>query len=1292
MSSHRVHHEATEEKKAALTPLSERLIELSQSCHEQNWSRVHAIAEEVLLERDEIAGVNRAGLNCANNTGGSGSEFDSTSMLRAVDGKKNKADRASTKKEQLGLLTSPQTTQLSSCLGTASPLAWTCRYSAPSSTVRLVLELDPSAVRVCLPQLGTPLHECAGRARPLREFPMKRNPTRAKSKKREERQKKKDTNRVLSGLREWRRTVRALIHADEKLMKEDDLIAAREPGKEDDQLDRMSEVWRKNVQTLIKDNVMNIQKYKDTVRGGKSSICGTIDANLDEKPVSSSKTSIPITNRNPIRAGLAQDADGNTALHFMIRCAASPAFGGGRWQARQDMEQYNTDSDESDSSSEEADARAERGQHDMRYNCLDTCGKWDGVRWCMEAHLRRSERRLLRQRRVEEQLAIEDDIALMTKKPRPQDEGDISPVSKRVATVEGASGHCLDFESIGDGCILPAKRKSADDAVANSCKRGFEKKHTRSNRKKGFRTSGKYLDDDERQDCCFDPLLGAVCDLVHSYPDSVGTPDHREYEETPLIVAIKSNIYVLMEPEQQFPFLHPGSDGMLQQPGNGPANRSVGDGFALIGGGVLNAGVGVGGGFPIPFPQNNQSGRDRILMSVLRGHGRQVTKDTRQTRSICVLPPQKANSTIINGALDPNVLPRNTKDVAMPLFEGEDEESSVSGDSSLGVDEDDPYLDAFVPMAHERYIPENNDERGKLSRNRSHFDYQTALEYRIFCLVRIMLNAHPRAACLMISDYTPLHSAVFHGRSYDTIRILLEAEAQFRSGTHPQTAVPASDVIPTLPGPAMLCANTRGELPLHFGCMRNETARTIRLLAEADPRAALVRDASGRTPLRWLWIRFVDGLLDRFGGRDTQPSADSPSFYEHEGSVAGSSFPNDFPQDSPTVFSDLGPNMFVFDTEYIRRARIVDRTVDFLRMRHVPSSFEAVEYVAADHAITVLLKLKYLQQRRNRQLNNEETPSGDVNMSTKEEFILYAFEKFVALVYAAFVASEVEEQTPDDEKEVICSNELQEEQGSSIAAPYPTSRFQLWHSLPVTDCDKRFCLVHEACGSSRASCPAAVAKICMRLFPDQLHQLDDDGRLPLHRVALRGLGWEPPSVDVVDSRQALAANETLNLLREVLSISSREAASTYDKNNQLPLHCAVDSMVTSILMGSSRRASLHAEARVTLQTHRHKIVDTAITCLSDLLRANSLALRCKDGKIGLLPFMQAASFDHQHTNQSDVVKYVSDLSKRPGLNVGVGFNSMDNDVVEEDDEEADADHISIIYYLLREDPSAIQCI
>jgi hypothetical protein len=122
----------------------------------------------------------------------------------------------------------------------------------------------------------------------------------------------------------------------------------------------------------------------------------------------------------------------------------------------------------------------------------------------------------------------------------------------------------------------------------------------------------------------------------------------------------------------------------------------------------------------------------------------------------------------------------------------------------------------------------------------------------------------------MISDYSSLHSAVFHGRCSDMIRLLLDAEARFRCNFHKPHASQEPEPCPTLLGPAMLCANTCGELPIHFACMRNECMRTIRLLAEADPRSALVRDVSGKTPLHWLWIRFVDSLLDRFGGRDMQ--------------------------------------------------------------------------------------------------------------------------------------------------------------------------------------------------------------------------------------------------------------------------------------------------------------------------------------------------------------------------------------------------------------------------------------
>ena len=358
------------------------------------------------------------------------------------------------------------------------------------------------------------------------------------------------------------------------------------------------------------------------------------------------------------------------------------------------------------------------------------------------------------------------------------------------------------------------------------------------------------------------------------------------------------------------------------------------------------------------------------------------------------------------------------------------------------------------------------------------------------------------------------------------------------------------------------------------------------------------------------------------------------------------------------------------------RTRNIDRTVDFLRMRHVPSSFESIEYIAADHAITVLLKLKYLQQRRMRQLasfdssSNNELPA-DVSMSAKEEFILYAFEKFTYLIHAANAASDAEE----------CARESNTDR---LDFSYASARKKLWQTLPQVDTNKQY-LVHEACRSSRASCPAAVALICIKLFSDQLHIGDSDGQLPLHKVALRGIGWEPPGSALVESRHASLADETLTLLKEVIVESHKNAPSTFDNNKQLPLHCAIDSLVTSIVMGKDRRRSLQAEARISLQKHRHTHVSIALEILSELLQANSSALQERDGKSGLFPFMQAA-LPHVRGDCA-VVKYTSDLGRRPGF-VARGNASVEKDV-EENDDESEADHITIIYHLLREDPSVI---
>jgi len=359
------------------------------------------------------------------------------------------------------------------------------------------------------------------------------------------------------------------------------------------------------------------------------------------------------------------------------------------------------------------------------------------------------------------------------------------------------------------------------------------------------------------------------------------------------------------------------------------------------------------------------------------------------------------------------------------------------------------------------------------------------------------------------------------------------------------------------------------------------------------------------------------------------------------------------------VHDETVDDIFVFDTDYIRKTRLVDRTVDFLRMRHVPNGFETIERVAADHAITVLLKVKYLQERQNRQSEAAHI-SGDtvrlppLNLSIKEEFILFAFEKFVALIYAAFVATEAEKISV---AESAARKKQRTDNISGSAHGDIPSRKKLWHSLPAVGVDKKFMLVHEACGCSRASCPVAVAIICMKIFTDHLYQCDDDGRLPLHRVASRGLGWEPPGS--LETAHASLADETLNLLKEVLTASH---------------------------VSAPMRETLHAEARVALQKYRHTHVQIAMDILSELLQANSNALETRDGKTGLYPFMQAAV----EIGDCTVVKYTNDLSRRPGFHVpGATIHSYEDDIVEESDTEGESDHLTIVYFLLREDPSVI---
>ena len=110
---------------------------------------IHHIQQEILnddgdvMSTDEVVDINDKGEEA---DGEGGAKSDSN----------NAADKATSPSKPSppppATYHNPSTPRfLSTCLGTASPLAWTCRYSAPSSTVKLVLDLDASAVRRCLP-------------------------------------------------------------------------------------------------------------------------------------------------------------------------------------------------------------------------------------------------------------------------------------------------------------------------------------------------------------------------------------------------------------------------------------------------------------------------------------------------------------------------------------------------------------------------------------------------------------------------------------------------------------------------------------------------------------------------------------------------------------------------------------------------------------------------------------------------------------------------------------------------------------------------------------------------------------------------------------------------------------------------------------------------------------------------------------------------------------------------------------------------------------------------------------
>ena len=298
---------------------------------------------------------------------------------------------------------------------------------------------------------------------------------------------------------------------DELLTNEDAEVAAAAA-----QRDTTANEWQRAVHSMIKDNLAKMKKFNEI------DMPGEVHDSTTQKPAVPKTSKFPSSERHySLRATLAQDADGNTPLHFIIHGAAAPSFSWGRWQAHE-VDEDDDDFDETESEGDmEVGAETGRGSSEndaageddpdttIRTNSqsLHSCGywgtrrtSWDAIRWCMEAHLHRVQRRMARQIKLQKKMneCNHDDMD--------GDRGASSCVaSVQIASPTDSENDERKLAAVSSSLKLPAKRKSSNLRDESVKSRGKAKENVmssaiRQSKKKASRAK-KYFDEDEFQDC-----------------------------------------------------------------------------------------------------------------------------------------------------------------------------------------------------------------------------------------------------------------------------------------------------------------------------------------------------------------------------------------------------------------------------------------------------------------------------------------------------------------------------------------------------------------------------------------------------------------------------------------------------------------------------------------------------------------------------------------------------------------------------------------------------------------------
>ena len=633
----------------------------------------------------------------------------------------------------------------------------------------------------------------------------------------------------------------------------------------------------------------------------------------------------------------------------------------------------------------------------------------------------------------------------------------------------------------------------------------------------------------------------------------------------------------------------------------------------------------------------------------------------------------------------------------------------------------------------QRYIQNNSNEDG--------IDYYNAtLERKIFDICKIMLQSSPHAASrvMLQNGYTAVHSAVFHGRCSDIIRLLLNADEVNRKWNFNILKQNGGGDFVKMEIPATMQANKFGELPLHIATMRGECTRSIALLSQNAPWSVLRRDVKlGLTPLHWLWVRFVDRIVERFGeegctnidddksDEDMKIDLNDDGMSDNADDLGGISFGNrsSFTSTNNTEIlpGDLrsGNGHIHFDLEYHIRTEAIDPPVHYTRMRHIVPEYLKLEQKLTVRVIKVLrrvrerhrkmmdkmLLVKRLRDKnqagpmnnlRHGTMNEHQDTFGDSaseqpkcpqeqmnSSSTNRCPFTGAREEVTSLpdsnqkcpyAHLASKASKKETKCPyssansipqeidtnesnkkcpfrcpfvfdsyplsDDMKHFAGEQSVREEQVISLFWAKVTSLLQaaamgsiVGIETAMTSPDLiehidfgKIYMLHTSCSSP---CPAAIVKLCLELCHEQVREKDSSGKLPLHHVAMREI--DPRELSILSKAKIASINrsasnnviksETARVLDMVLHSSPLDAAQTFDSEKRLPLHYMIDSVITGAVQ-RSLNMNLGEEGH---EKRRKEAFDACFKPLKSLIDAYPEALETLDGQTQLFPIMQASS-------------------------------------------------------------------